>query len=92
MPPLVGGVYNCPGENQEMKLVQINPDVHVKCQKDWMPLDMWLREKISWIEKDENDIPLAYGDRFYCSLAKKLEDTCFKDLFSKDIIDDSIKS
>ena len=42
MPPLVGSLFSCPGEQNEMNLFILEPDVLIKPQKDWITLNDWL--------------------------------------------------
>lgn len=91
MPPLSGREFRCPGEEGEMQLVEINPDITIESESEWISLDLWLNEKIAWIEKDVTNIPDAYSNRFYSLLAKKLSSTKFTTFFEckhdgKDII------
>ncbi len=81
MPPLVGNEFRCPGENNEMKLVEINTNIRIKPESEWMALDLWLNQKIAWLEKDVTSIPDAYSNRFYSLLAQKLATNKFTDLF-----------
>ena len=70
MPPLVGELFSCPGEQNEMKLFELHPDILIKPQKDWIPLDDWLMERIAWIDKQVDDIPDAFEDRFFQMITK----------------------
>ncbi len=81
MPPLVGKEFRCPGENDEMKLVEINTSLRIKPESEWIALEKWLDQKIAWIEKDVTSIPDAYSNRFYILLAQKLATNKFTDLF-----------
>ena len=81
MPPLDGNEFRCPGENDEMKLVEIHTNIRIKPEAEWMVLDEWLNQKIAWIEKNVTNIPDAYSNRFYSLLASKLATQKFTDLF-----------
>ena len=81
MPPLDGHEFRCPGENDEIKLVEINTNIRIKPESEWMALDVWLGQKIAWIEKDVTSIPDAYSNRFYSLLAQKIATNEFTDLF-----------
>jgi len=76
MPPLDGDEFRCPGENNEMKLVEINTNIRIKPKSEWMALDAWLDQRIAWIEKDVTNIPDAYSNRFYSLLAHKNCNQC----------------
>lgn len=81
MPPLTGEVFNCPGENDDMKLVEIHPYISIKPESEWISVDEWLNESIAWIEKDADSIPDAYSNRFFSLLTQKLTDKKFFELF-----------
>ena len=81
MPPLTGKEFRCPGEEGEMQLVEINPDITIEPESKWIPLVVWLNEKIAWIEKDVTNIPDAYSNMFYSMLSRKMPTKKFTDLF-----------
>lgn len=65
MPPLTGDTFDCPGENQDMKLKAIWTETHVKKQNEWIPVYEWLDQIIAKIEKTADDIPELVSDRFF---------------------------
>ncbi len=87
MPPLSGDVFKCEGENNDMKLVEIRTDIHIKPQNEWIPLSEWLDTKIAYIEKGIHDIPDAYEDRFFQLLKVKLDERDVETLFEPKTID-----
>lgn len=87
MPPLDGTVFNCPGDEDSMKLVAIETNMQVKPREEWIPLNEWLNERIAWIEKGINDIPEAFTDWFYMMLYRKLSKYGFAELFYSENID-----
>lgn len=89
MPPLVGETFQCSGENDEMKLVQISPDIHVKPRTQWISLNEWLNTKIAWIQKDVDSLPDAYTDSFFKLLKDEINGDEFSSLFCRDEIDDN---
>lgn len=70
MPPLTGELFNCPGENKEMKLHTICTNLHVKKQNEWIPFDEWKNQTISWIAKGVQDVPTIIEDNFFEKLLK----------------------
>ena len=46
MPPLEGTHFDCAGEKNDMRLHEIHPDIRIKPQNEWVPLDEWLNTKI----------------------------------------------
>ena len=87
MPPLSGKRFDCPGDDNSMKLVIINTDVYMAPYDKWIPLNSWLNETIAWIEKDANSIPEAYTDWFYKMLERKLNKSDFKDYYQCELCD-----
>ncbi len=81
MPPLDGHEFRCPGENDEMKLIEIHTNIRIKPESEWMVLNEWLNQRIAWIEKNVTSIPDAYSNRFYSLLAQKVATNEFTDLF-----------
>ena len=65
MPPLTGHVFDCPGENQEIRMQAIMTEIHVKKQEEWIPVDEWLNQIIAKIDKTAADIPILISDIFF---------------------------
>ena len=72
MPPLSGELFSCPGEQNEMKLFELRPDILIKPQKDWISLEDWLKERIAWIDKHADDVPDAIEERFFRMITKRI--------------------
>lgn len=72
MPPLIGDLFECPGEQNDMMLNEIQPDIQIKPQNEWIPLNEWLNTTIAWIDKGIDDIPDAYSDRFFVMLSNAI--------------------
>ncbi len=91
MPPLTGYLFDCPGDdNNKMKLHEIWPDMIIKPQSEWLPIEEWLKTIVAWIDKDENDIPDAYTNHFYSSIRREIADRAFDICFIKlDIVENN---
>lgn len=87
MPPLVGELFTCPGEQNEMRLCLLKPDILMKPQKDWIRLDDWLEERIAWIDKQSDDVPDAIEDRFFQKIIKRIGTDSFKEYFTSNVIE-----
>lgn len=74
MPPLCGHKFECAGEDNEMRIVEIYPVIHIKRIEEWVPVNEWLNEKIAWIDKGVDEIPEEYGEIFFQEIVTKLED------------------
>lgn len=81
MPPLSGSKLEVPGDNHELMDVSIHPSMRIRRQKDWIPLESWLNERIAWIDKDATSIPDAYEDLFFKKIANKVNNNEFIKLF-----------
>ena len=81
MPPLEGKELEIPGDNNEMKLVEIYPSMHIKPKEEWIPIEKWLNERIAWVDKDARSIPDAYTDSFFEKISNGIGDHSFQDLF-----------
>ena len=88
MPPLSGLLFDCPGENNDMKLHSINPDIRIRPQNEWLPLKKWLDEKIAWIDKDVSDIPDVYTDRFFRMIVERIGNQSFAESFYREEIEE----
>lgn len=84
MPPLAGELFSCPGEQNEMKLFELHPDILIKPQKDWIPLEDWLQERIAWIDKQADDVPDAIESRFFHMIEKRMGTDSLKEYYVKD--------
>ena len=84
MPPLDGELFSCPGEQNEMKLFELNPDILIKPQEDWIPLEDWLKERIAWIDKQADDVPDAIEERFFQMITKGIGNESLKEYFVRD--------
>lgn len=89
MPPLVGDPFYCDGENNEMRIHEIHPDILIKPQAEWILLGDWLKEKIAWIDKEIDDIPEAYEDRFFHMISDKIGNESFVNLFVEEEIEEN---
>jgi hypothetical protein len=87
MPPLTGVSFSCPGEQNEMKLFEVRPDILIKPRKDWISLADWLEERIAWIDKQADDVPDAIEDRFFQKIIKRIGTDSFKEYFLRDVIE-----
>ena len=85
MPPLSGKLFECPGEHNEMQLYEIQPDIRVKPQSEWILLDAWLNEKIAWIDKGVNEIPDFYDDRFFERINAGIGNNTLEQYFVSDV-------
>lgn len=65
MPPLSGKIFDCPGENKDIKSKTVWTDIHVKKQCEWIPVEEWSNQIISKIEKTAEDIPILVSDRYF---------------------------
>ena len=81
MPPLTGERFYCPGDDGSMKLVEIDTNIHVRPENEWIFLNDWLDEHIAWIEKGKDDVPKVISDSFYQLLIAKLRKTNFPDYY-----------
>ena len=91
MPPLKGKTFECPGENNEMKLVEINPSMNIKPKEEWIPIEEWLDERIAWIDKNASSIPDAYEDGFFRKICDRQGNRGFQDLFACRVIEEGGK-
>lgn len=81
MPPLEGDHFDCPGENNDLRIHEIHPDIRIKPQNEWIPLNTWLETKIAWIDKGIDDIPTAYSHRFFLNLKEMISNARFTNCF-----------
>ena len=84
MPPLCGRKMEFPGENEEMKLIEIHPYIHIKPQNEWISIDNWLDERVAWIEKGADGIPEMYRDSFFREILSRCQDKTLEGLFVLD--------